>query len=241
LRTRSSTDADMLPANPQLLDSLAAEYVLGTLRGPARRRLARWNHKLPEVQHAVQRWENRLLPLALAQPPIEPPLRVWIGIQRRNEYLGSSRATKGQARDRPWRRAAAVVVLLGLIIALWLGSTREPPPYEVADVTAGNGQLLWRIAVNAAQDRLRIRAIAPERHSPRQDFELWALPAYGGGPVSLGLMPAQGEVSHRINAGQREALRAAAKIAVSLEPSGGSPTGAPTGPVVHVADLQRSG
>jgi len=234
-------DARMLPANPQLLDSLAAEYVLGTLRGPARRRLARWRQCLPEVQYAVQRWENRLLPLALALPPIEPSLQVWIGIRRRSESLGSSNAKKGQARDRPWRQAAAAVVLLGLIIALWLGPTRELPPYEVADVTAGNGQLLWHITVSAAQDKLRIRAIAPERHSLRDDFELWALPANGGSPVSLGLMPAQGEVSHRINSNQREALRAAAKIAVSLERSGGSPAGAPSGPVVHVADLRRSG
>ncbi|HMD58877.1 MAG TPA: anti-sigma factor [Steroidobacteraceae bacterium] len=231
----------MPPANPQLLDSLAAEYVLGTLRGPARRRLARWNHNLPEVQRAVQRWENRLLPLTLALPPIEPSLEVWIGIRHRIKSLGSSSATKGQARDRPWRLAAAAVVLLGLIIALWLGPTPALPPYEVADVTAGNGQLLWHIAVDATQNTLRIRAIAPERHGPREDFELWALPAKGSSPVSLGLMPEQGGVSHRLNAGQREALRAAAKIAVSLEPSGGSPTGAPTGPVVHVADLQRSG
>ncbi|HEX9138550.1 MAG TPA: anti-sigma factor [Steroidobacteraceae bacterium] len=231
----------MLPANPQLLDSLAAEYVLGTLRDPARRRVARWNHDLAEMQRAVQRWENLLLPLALALPPIEPPFEVWIGIRRRIEFRRSSSTTKGSARDRPWRWAAAAVVLLGLIIALWLGPTRELPPHEVADVTAGNGQLLWRIVVNATQDTLRVRAIAPERHSPREDFELWALPAKSGSPVSLGLMPAQGEVRHRLNANQREALRVAAKIAVSLEPSGGSPVGAPTGPVVHVADLQRSG
>jgi anti-sigma-K factor RskA len=231
----------MLPANPQLLDSLAAEYVLGTLRGPARRRLERWNHNVPEVQLAVQRWENRLLPLALAPRPIEPPRQVWIGIRRRIEYLGAGRAEKRRVRDHHWPRAAAAVATLGLIIALWLGPTRELPPREVANVTAGNGQLLWHVAVNSTQDTLRIRAIAPERHSPREDFELWALPAAGGSPVSLGLMPAQGEVRHRLNASQRDALRAAAKIAVSLEPSGGSPAEGPTGPVVHVADLQRTG
>lgn len=230
----------MFPANPQLLDSLAAEYVLGTLRGPARRRLARWNHNLPDVQHAVQRWENRLLPLALALRPIEPPRRVWIGIRRRIENLGAGNATRGHDRDLRWPQAAAVA-LLCLITALWFGPTRELPPHEVADVTASNGQLLWHIAVNAGQDMLRVRAIAPERHSSREDFELWALPGTGGSPVSLGLMPAHGEIRRRLNAAQRDALRTAAKIAVSLEPGGGSAAPVPSGPVVHVADLQRSG
>jgi anti-sigma-K factor RskA len=40
-----------------------------------------------------------------------------------------------------------------------------------------------------------------------------------------------------LTAAQRAALVGAKQLAVSVEPSGGSPTGLPTGPVIHVADL----
>jgi anti-sigma-K factor RskA len=71
-----------------------------------------------------------------------------------------------------------------------------------------------------------------------RSFELWALPD-GGAPVSLGLLPAAGSVSRELSAAQRAALQSATKVAVSLEPAGGSRTGAPTGPVLYVAPLER--
>jgi anti-sigma-K factor RskA len=38
---------------------------------------------------------------------------------------------------------------------------------------------------------------------------------------------------------QRTAVLAAHKLAISVEPRGGSPTGTPTGPVVHVIEVRR--
>ncbi len=67
-------------------------------------------------------------------------------------------------------------------------------------------------------------------------LELWILPAQGN-PVSLGLLPTSGEARRPLTAAQRAALAGAKQLAVSLEPSGGSPTGLPTGPVLHVAAL----
>jgi anti-sigma-K factor RskA len=71
-------------------------------------------------------------------------------------------------------------------------------------------------------------------------LELWSVPAEGrGGPVSLGLISANGATvldPKRIPAGlllQRTDL-----LAVSVEPPGGSPTGAPTGPVVFAGKLR---
>jgi anti-sigma-K factor RskA len=69
--------------------------------------------------------------------------------------------------------------------------------------------------------------------------ELWALPE-GSAPVSLGLMPATGAVRLALNDRQRSALAAATNVAVSDEPPGGSPTGAPTGAVLYVATLART-
>ena len=40
----------MSPADhPEIIDSLAAEYVLGTLRGPARLRFEKWRARVPLV------------------------------------------------------------------------------------------------------------------------------------------------------------------------------------------------
>jgi anti-sigma-K factor RskA len=55
--------------------------------------------------------------------------------------------------------------------------------------------------------------------------------------VSLGLLPTRGAERRVLTAAQRAALAGAKQLAVSLEPPGGSPTGLPTGPVLHVAAL----
>ena len=86
---------------------------------------------------------------------------------------------------------------------------------------------------------LRAVALGGARPQSGKSFELWALPDNGGAPVSLGLMPESGRLDRELTDAQRAALRGASKVAVSLEPTGGSPTGAPTGPVLFVADRAR--
>ena len=51
----------MKSANRALLDRLAAEYVLGTLRYRARKRFERWLLS-PQVGALVSAWEDRLVP-----------------------------------------------------------------------------------------------------------------------------------------------------------------------------------
>jgi anti-sigma-K factor RskA len=64
-------------------------------------------------------------------------------------------------------------------------------------------------------------------------LELWAVPAKGA-PRSLGLVSGQQATTVQ----RTVVLKETAAFAVSLEPAGGSPSGAPTGPVVSVGKLQ---
>jgi anti-sigma-K factor RskA len=64
-------------------------------------------------------------------------------------------------------------------------------------------------------------------------LELWAVPAQGA-PRSLGLVSAQGATTVL----RAALLKETAAFAVSVEPPGGSPTGAPTGPIISVGKLQ---
>ncbi|HTP39027.1 MAG TPA: anti-sigma factor [Steroidobacteraceae bacterium] len=235
----------MKPTNPQLIDALAGQYVLGTLRGPARRRLARWTSEGGAVRESVQRWEDRLMPLTSAIPAAEPSPHVWTSIRRRIRDIDAqppeSQAARPMASRGPWQWALAASLLIAALAVFWYGPFRTAPLRDIGNVTATNGQVLWHVAVNAAQDTLHIQAIMPDPRTATQDYELWALSPTGGAPVSLGVMPAGGELTRSLNAAQRSALLMAAQIAVTLEQRGGSPTGAPMGPVVHVNAVQRAG
>ena len=94
-------------------------------------------------------------------------------------------------------------------------------PMVVADLDVADGRLVLR---------LKIR---PPRDFAGKTLEVWLVPPQGT-PRSLGLFPSEKAgttVALNLPHDIAEAL-ATSQLAVSLEPSGGSATGAPTGPVL---------
>ena len=69
-----------------------------------------------------------------------------------------------------------------------------------------------------------------------KDYELWIVPQ-DGQPVSLGVVPVGDTYQVILDDRTRALLASSRTLAISLEPVGGSPTGAPTGPILHVAKL----
>jgi len=67
-----------VPANAR--DALAAEYVLGTMRGRTRRRFESMVNGDPALADTVRAWEAFLTPLAEGLEPIATPERVWRAI-----------------------------------------------------------------------------------------------------------------------------------------------------------------
>ncbi|MBN8489672.1 MAG: hypothetical protein J0M20_18315, partial [Burkholderiales bacterium] len=68
-------------SRPRLADRLACEYVLGTLRGAARRRFDVLLPAHPALRRAVAAWQDTLLPLAGSIAPVTPSARVWAAIE----------------------------------------------------------------------------------------------------------------------------------------------------------------
>jgi len=68
--------------------------------------------------------------------------------------------------------------------------------------------------------------------------ELWMIPA-DGKPRSMGVMP-DGPMHATLDPATAEMFAEGVMLAVSLEPAGGSTTGAPTGPVLASGKLQRA-
>jgi len=222
--------------DPELIALLAAEYVLGTLRGAARRRLERVATSNTPVRAEIAFWEERLLPLALTLAPVAPRPQTYAGIAAR---LGFERGQPTRARPARWLVPLVAAVALLAVGITWRLLTLEPRYVTSAVVTQPDGRALWQIGISGGGDRLRISAVGASSPGAGKDFELWALSDTGAAPVSLGLVPVSGVERRSLTERQRAAVLAAHKLAISIEPRGGSPTGAPTGPVVHVVEVRR--
>lgn len=233
--------------DPKLIDALAAEYVLGTLNGRARRRFERWRSKEWHVERRVQAWEERLSGLALRLPPMRPSPHVWTQIEKRigRTGAGSPAGARGETPPverrfaAPWRALAAGLVLFAVLAGGYFTyrSMQGPELLALATLTPAEATApAWDLT--ADEDMRRVHAVAGGGLTAEagKSYELWALPDNGSAPVSLGLMPVTGEAEMVLTEAQRTALLASSKVAISLEPQGGSPTGAPTGPVLMVAD-----
>jgi anti-sigma-K factor RskA len=212
---------DMKSANRELVDRLAAEYVLGTLRYRARRRFERWLLS-PQVGALVKAWEDRLAGLEPHLTPVAPPASVWRGIEDKLELRKQQR--------RPAMRRLALAASLIFFVAVGVFVTRPPaqPPMTAQSYLQADAQTIyWRVEVLGDNQELSLHVYKVRDLPPGKSHELWALPE-GGTPVSLGLLPHTGDYHRVLNAAQRAALASSKQIAVSLEPEGGSPTGAPT-------------
>jgi anti-sigma-K factor RskA len=224
------------------IERLAAAYALGALRGRARARFERLCGEQPQALARRQAWEDRLLPLALAVPPQRVSALLWSGIRLR---LAESGAGTHAPAPRAVRLgglrgvAAASIAVLALLFAGLLYQAR--PDWRVlANLTPPNGSTQWHVHRSGDYRRLRVIAVGETRAPNGGSYELWVLPAAGGNPVSLGIIPARGEETQVLDERQRELLRSATTIAVSLEPGGGSRSGLPT-QVQFAAPVERTG
>jgi anti-sigma-K factor RskA len=215
------------------LDLLAGTYALGVLdRAEAAEVEAAMTHD-PVLRAAVAAWEARLAPLAGVVPRVAPPPELWSRIVA-SAGLGAM-APRGSLLRRTWhsapfwRAATAAAVAIAAVFA-GVAFLHGPSPAErlVAALGPPGAPAAVFMAEVQPDGRVLIRPLGPV--SPVQsgkDLELWALPAGAEHPVSLGVLPPLGR-----NLPARELLAANTQLMISLEPEGGSKTGAPSGPVL---------
>jgi anti-sigma-K factor RskA len=236
-------------SRPELADRLAADYVLGTLRGPARRRFEALLPAHAALRAAVSAWQDRLMPLSTSLPPVTPSPQVWqriearIGGSAKTTAAASTTAVRWWAQLAFWRSFAAMASVAALSLAVLLATPSPvlPPIIVVMNATAPPGTSPDTGAVTPASfvvslsgDRRTAvaRPLVNVTLAPDRVLELWAA-AGSNPPRSLGLISASGATV----VGRTTLPPGTDHLAVSLEPPGGSPTGAPTGPVLYVGKL----
>lgn len=227
------------------IDAVAAEYVLGTLDAVERATVAARRQREPALNAAVTYWEKRLAPLNAAIAPVTPPSDLLARIEARirgEDVAPAGSATIHHLRRsvRLWRTAALATsaIAAGLIFFVGMREFRPKPPSPnlVAVLQKDAASPAFLVTVNVEDRIMTVRPVAARRESGKS-YELWIVHDSLGGPKSLGTIDDPGAMVRPTLAAYSENVIEQATYAVSLEPEGGSPSGAPTGPVLFAGKL----
>ena len=227
----------------------AAEYALGLLSGAALRDARAKAASDPAFAHEVARWTGRLAPLLDEAEAVPAPASIWARIDRAIGAPASGGNVIALRRKvTVWRGFAGAMTALAASLAVVVVNRPVPPPPPAVPAPAAEQPMVAMLASGAD-----VAAVANWNSNARQllvsevrmpvvpgrDYQLWVIPA-DGTPRSLGVMPSVPHMRVAVAEPLSAMLAAGATLAVSLEPRGGSPTAAPTGPVVASGTLSAA-
>ena len=231
-------------------EAFAAEHALGVLDARERAEAEMGMARDPAFAADVDAWRQRLAPMLDSIESVTAPQGVWTRIEA---MLPANDNGAVMNKLRFWRNAAvggfalAAASLAGVVVQV----TQPPVTVEApasapgqllnASLTATSGQPqpLFVAAYDPDRKALIITSLLPPGADRDKVNQLWLI-AGQDKPRSLGLIePGKAkvialplEVMARMSAG--------AKLAVSIEPEGGSkdPNG-PSGPIIGLGELSR--
>lgn len=211
-------------------DTLAAEYVLGVQDMTERSQVEARIRVDAAFARRVTAWEQRLAGLndGFAEVPAPDLLPA---IEAR--LFGRSTPAPSRRWWPQWLMGAGLAGALALVAVLILPPPPAPEAPLVATLAADGQALTYAARYDATAGELIVTRTGGPAAEADKVHELWLI-AGSAAPVSLGLIETA-ELRRPL-----PALPPGAVLAVSLEPTGGSPTGQPTGPVLvtgQVADL----
>jgi anti-sigma-K factor RskA len=213
-------------------DMMAAELALGLLDGAERAEALRRALADPAFAREVEEWRDRLASLFDDYPEVPAPERVAARL--------AEESSETTAPRRRWPLVAlitAVAAMLAFLLVPRIAHTpTTPAPHAVVvaslTTTDKSASLPAVIDLSTGEARVAAAALAPSGKSA----ELWMIGS-DGVPKSMGVLADAGPSRMILPAKELALVTAGVKLAVSIEPVGGSPTGKPTGPIVASGTL----
>ena len=228
--------------NSVLREKLAAEYVLGTLRGGARRRFEGWMHNDADLRNITAGWQQRLAPMAEFAGDVQPPKSVWRGIERRLNFKNAAASGwKFWASENLsfWRGLGVVstgLAALLMVVVLSKTGVESPSINYVATLLDEKSQNALLVTADTRNHALDVRVITSAQVAADKSLHLWAVPK-SGNPRSLGVLA---DNRRRFVLAANAISDDVAVLAVTLEPKGGSPDpNGPTGPILYKGNWVR--
>jgi anti-sigma-K factor RskA len=216
---------------------LAAEFVLGLLEGEEKAEAERRLASEAAFAREVEMWRARFMAFDDSTDPRPAGDALW----RKIEAAIAGPAPAGAAAPSPWARLWSSIAVLraatiatsfaALLLAVGLGfavyKSREQP---VMVAVLLDGDRPGAVVHAYADGRVVLVPLTTINVPEGRVLEVWTLPSRERGPVSVGLMSQARTL--RLNLKDLPAPALQQLFEITVEPSGGSPTGRPTGPVL---------
>lgn len=233
--------------------TLAGEYALRLLAGDDLSKAQALVGTDPEFASEVARWRGRLAPLNEETADVAPPQGLWGRIEAAISGPKASNDNVAILRRKLnlWRAATGGMTALAASLILFLAIQPRPssfaPPAQVRRPDAvpmvamlgDKGAIKVVASWDPAAHQLVLAVPGEIPADTSHARELWVIPA-GGKPRSLGTISTDKQMHLRLADALANLLQHGATIAISIEPPGGSPTGAPTGPVIASGSLTKA-
>ena len=214
-------------------DLIAAEYVLGVLDGAERKTATLRVLNDQAFARLVDQWTVRLAPLDESYAETAPPASIKKALDRRLFAVSSDFAPGIWQSLKFWRALAFGAAIAAIAITPLLRGPGPQLPALVAPMqSADTGEVRFVALYQPGSDEIRISRVKAEKGADK-DYELWLVDD-GAKPVSMGVIPDQGEVRLKVRPELVKLIDSGDAFAVSVEQTGGSPTGEALGPVIAV-------
>jgi anti-sigma-K factor RskA len=220
--------------DPRVCELLAAEYVLGTLKGQARQRFEGLLHARPDLRRRVREWESRFSQVMGPSPAVPPPPEVWDALQRRLFAIPTP-PRRWYERLAFWRTLTLGSSLLAatLAVLLLIAPFGEVPGYLVV-IQDSTQQPVWLISAPADMSEFYIKNLKPVELPPGKRCLLWLKSSSSEQIYVLGVAPDHGERIIKVDKNMRPMLPG--PLMVSIEEMDGKPPAEPTGPPVFKSE-----
>ncbi len=218
---------------------LAAEYALGTMPHGERALFTRRLIDDANLLARVEWWNEQLIPMSDEIVPVNAPASVLQDIEHR--LFSSTTAKQPWWNSLGFWRGLSVAslfgfIVLGGIVANNQFNSKAPTAQLLMTQISGDASDVKVAALYDATSKTLKLNRTSGKAAINRDFELWVI-AGDSPPVSLGVLPLNANVEIAVPAQLYEAFSAGAILAVSDEPTGGSPTGQPTGAVLATGEI----
>ncbi|MEO8882433.1 MAG: anti-sigma factor [Devosia sp.] len=212
---------------------LVAEFALGLLDAAEHERVGRRILVEPALGRELTLWRLRLSSLDREFAETPAPAGVLDRVETRLFPPSAATAPAGFWNSlRFWRGLAAAGLAIA-VIAVGIDLAPRPPltgPELVAALETEGSNVKLIAFYDQTAGTIRIAALSGDA-VPNKDFELWAIEGKNA-PISMGVIPLNAKSNVNIPQTVKQGFGAGTVLAVTLEQKGGSPTGAPQGPIV---------